>query len=116
MVTVSPRASARAYRNVPLEWADPADHRRLIAESVNDILGGKINSLGDLTLTEDSATTTLTDSRIGPDSFIGFMATTANGAIALQTMYVSARGKQTATITHTNNSQTDRTFRYVVLG
>jgi hypothetical protein len=29
---------------------------------------------------------------------------------------VSSRGKQTFTITHANNSQSDRTFKYVVIG
>jgi hypothetical protein len=44
------------------------------------------------------------------------MPTTANAAaeIGNGTIYVSSRGKQTATITHANNSQTDRTFAYAL--
>jgi hypothetical protein len=45
-----------------------------------------------------------------------FMPTTANAAAELATMFVSSRGKQTFTITHANNGQTDRTFKYVVIG
>jgi hypothetical protein len=44
------------------------------------------------------------------------MPTTANAAAEMDGMFVSSRGKQTFTITHANNSQSDRTFKYVVIG
>jgi len=44
------------------------------------------------------------------------MPTTANAAAAITSLFVTGRGKQTATINHANNSQTDKTFDYVVLG
>jgi hypothetical protein len=46
------------------------------------------------------------------------MPTTANAAaeIGAGTAYISARTKRSFTITHANNSQSDRTFGYVVIG
>jgi hypothetical protein len=46
------------------------------------------------------------------------MPTTANAAaeIGNGTLYVSSRDKQQFTITHASNTQSDRTFGYVVQG
>lgn len=95
-----------------------ADDGREIALVVNSILDGKINATGSVTLTASAASTAVTEDRAGDDSVILFMPTTANAASeqAAGGMYVSSRGKQTFTITHANNSQSDRTFEYVVIG
>lgn len=87
-----------------------------ISTAANLGLQGKLNSTGTKTLTASSATTTLDDYYITPDSVILFMPTTANAAAAMTNLYVSSRGSGTATLTHTNNAQTDRDFSYVVLG
>ena len=117
MAITSPRADARSYDTAPLWWGGGVQEwLRLVAEAVNRLYDGKINALGDVTLTANQATTTLTDLRIGPQSFIGFMPTTANAAAELTALYVSSRGKQTATLTHNNAASADRTYRYVVLG
>lgn len=118
MAIVSPRATALAHPSVPLDWYDPVEHRRFLAEGINLLYDGKVNSTGAITLTVSSATTILTDRRIGPSSFISFMPTTANAAaeVGNGTMYVSARIEGQATITNANNAQADRTFAYVVLG
>lgn len=92
-----------------------ADLRRVI-EAVNVLQRGKFNAIGSLTLTAGATTTTLTDSRIGGESFIGLMPTTANAAGALATTYVSARAKGSATITHANAATVDRTFVVLVIG
>ena len=118
MPITPPRASGRSYRTVPLTWTNLLEHVRLMAEVVNGLMNGKINATGTVTLTANQATTTLADLRIGPDSVILFMATTANAAAEAGAggMYVSSRGKQTAVITHANNAQTNRDFSYCVLG
>jgi len=119
MPLTSPRASARAYPDAPLDWiGDQREWLRVVAEVVNNLMDGKDNATGDVTLTANQATTTLADLRIGADSAILFMPTTANAAaeIGNGTLYVSSRGKQTATITHANNAQADRTFRYAIRG
>ena len=108
----------QGYPLPPIDWHDEKEHRRKLAESIGGLLDGKVNSVGDVTLTANQATTTLSDRRIGPDSFIHFMPTTANAAaeVGAGGFYVSARAQYSATLTHANNAQADRTFRYVVLG
>ena len=99
------------FRALPL-----AHGARDVYEVVNSLRDGKVNSTGSVTLTASATTTTVTDLRAGQDSVILFMPTTANAAAAAGGMYVSTRGKQSFTLTHANNAQTDRTFAYVVLG
>jgi hypothetical protein len=95
---------------------DDVEHRRQIVRAINDILQGKLNATNSITLTANSATTTLTDARISANSYIGFQPTTANGAAALGGLYVSAQQKGSATLTHTNNAQTDKSFKILIIG
>ena len=90
---------------------------RQISDAVNNIIDGKINATGSVTLTDNSATSVVTDQRVSADSVILFMPTNSGGAteLASGSMYVSSRGKQTFTITNTN-SATSRTFDYIVIG
>ena len=102
------------YVKLPAAGADP----RQTAQAVNLLIDGKFNSTGTVTLTASAASTAVTDYRAGPDSVIIFTPTTANAAAEQGggTMYLSARAKQGFTLTHANNSQTDRTFLYIVIG
>ena len=105
-------------QSVPVVYHNPEAHRRLIVNALRELADGRVNSNGDVTLTESVASSAITDPRVGPDSVILFMPTTANAAAeqAAGTMYVSSRGDGTYTVTHANNGQTDRTFAVVVLG
>lgn len=116
MVIPSPRANAagQARDLAPIDWHDEVEHRRKLAEVANQAIQGKVLSVGSVTLAENSAITVLADIRIGVESFIGLMATTANAAA--ENPYVTGRTNGEATINHANNTQTDRTFVYVVLG
>ncbi len=116
MVIPSPRADAagQARDLVPIDWHDEREHRRKLAEGANLALQGKVLSVGTVTLEANSAITIFTDTRIGVESFIGFMATTANAAA--ENLYITNRTQGEATINHANNAQTDRDFVYVVLG
>jgi hypothetical protein len=107
---------ANQFQGVPLSNPVAEDHRRQIAIVVNNSLDGKLNSTGSITLTASSATSTLNDRRLGADSVITFMPTTSNASAGLSSLYVSAQGKQTATLTHANNAQTDRTYKYIIIG
>lgn len=95
---------------------DPSN--RDISEVVNNILDGNTNNKGSVTLTASAASTAVTDLRAGPESVILLMPTTANASaeIGAGTIYVSARTKQAFTLTHANNGQTDRTFKYAIIG
>lgn len=90
--------------------------QREIAERVNRLLQGKFNAVTTLTLTANAASTTLTDKRIGGATWIGLMPLTANAAAALATTWVSARANGSATITHANNAQVDKTYDVLLIG
>jgi len=102
------------YVKLPASGADP----RQTAQVVNLLVDGKFNAVGSVTLTASAASTDVTDFRVGQDSVILFTPTTANAAAEQGngTMFLSARAKQSFTITHANNSQSDRTFLYIVIG
>lgn len=92
---------------------------RDIAAVVNRINSGKINAVDSVTIDPTGAggtSTTLTDPRIGPVSYIGLEPLTANAAAARAGTYVSAQTNGSATITHAGAATTDRTFRFLVIG
>ena len=113
MATLTP-----AFQAVPEFLPDDVEHRRQLAQQGNLLLQGKMNVFIDFTLTANVASSTLQDPRISYYSTILWMPTTANAAaeIGAGGMYVSALTTGSATITHANNGNTDRTFRMVILG
>jgi hypothetical protein len=101
------------FRNLNYSGATP----REISEVVNGIMQGKTNNTGTVTLAVSSATTTtINDERIGYNSIITFMPTTANAASALTNLYVSAKTKGSATLTHSANTSADKTYSYIIVG
>jgi len=89
-----------------------------IVRGIRDLFEGRRNTVGSFTLTANVATTTVTVLNFGPSSTPIWTPSTANAAaeIGNGTMYVSARAKQSFTVTHANNAQTDRTFFYAIDG
>lgn len=84
---------------------------------VNNGLAGKLNIGGEVTLTANAATTTLSDPIITEDSSVALeMPLSANAAAALATTYFDRPTKGSVVINHANNAQIDRTFRYTVKG
>ncbi len=122
MAVASPRKSAQDVSMfVPLFYdgkSSPEENFWLLANAIRQLQEGKIMATGEVTLTANQAASTLTDIRIGPSSVIPFVPLTANAAaeIGAGGMYVSARTGQSATITHANNANADRTFGYAILG
>ena len=100
------------FEKLPINGGKPEE----ISKVVNLLVDGKINSTGTFTLQQSSTTTVVSDLRAGENSIILFTPTTSNGASALATTFLSSRGKEQFTITHQNNSQTDRTFLYAIFG
>jgi len=84
---------------------------REIAEVVNRILDGGVNSVGSITLTEGTETT-LYDERIGYESVILF---TARGTNEFNLPFVKSKGKQEAVLGHSSGAE-GVTFDYVVFG
>ncbi len=108
----------RPFLHFPPPAASP-ELRRLY-EGLQQIRKGKLEVVGEFTLTANAASTVLTDSRISKQSVIVWHPRTANAAaeLAAGTMYITDAnmGTGTATVTHANNAQTDRQFRYAVIG
>lgn len=82
---------------------------------INNIMQGKMNITGDVTLTASAATTTVTDPRVSPNTAVDLMPTTANAATAKASAWIVV-GEGSFVIHHANNAQTDKTFRYTLLG
>lgn len=90
---------------------------KTIVNVINNIMRGKINATGSVTLNTGATTTKVTNIFASGNSTITFMPTTANAAADMNSMYVSDRGKQNFTITHDlNATNADRTFAYTVIG
>lgn len=85
-------------------------------EIINNAFKGKQNIGGEVTLTANAASTTLSDELIDEDSVVALMPMTSNAAAAVGTTYFSAPASGSVVINHANNGQTDRTFRYTVTG
>ena len=86
--------------------------------AINQLIRGRSNAVGEVTLTANAATTTITGPNINADAECFLMPKTANAAAEFGngTIRISAIVAGTVTITHANNAQTDRTFGYLVIG
>tara|TARA_X000000368_G_scaffold10667_2_gene8553 strand:+ start:22 stop:351 length:330 start_codon:yes stop_codon:yes gene_type:complete len=104
------------FLNVPVSMPNQAQHLRLISNTVNNTLDGKLNSTGDVTLRASQTTTTLVDERISVNSVIILEPTNANSNTAKANLFVSAKINGSATLTHASSSNTDQNFGYVVIG
>lgn len=91
---------------------------RKIAAAVRQLAEGRSNATGEVTLTEseDSTTVTAVTCAAGSAPLLTPMTAHAASEFGNGTIYVSAVVNGSFTISHANNSQTDRTFRWVVLG
>lgn len=99
------------FRRLPPAGGNP----REISEVVNNLLNGKINSKGTITLSPET-TTIISDERIGVESVILLSPKTESAASELSSVYFSDQSSGQATLTHNSSSLTDRTYGYVVLG
>lgn len=86
------------------------------AQALNELFQGRSNAVGTCTLAASATTTVVSAENCGDESQVFLFPKTANAAGAVATTYVSSIGNGTFTITHANNSQTDRTFSYVAIG
>lgn len=89
-----------------------------ILQAIRDLFAGRSNAVGEVTLSANQASTSISALNVGPDTKVFLMPTTANASAEFGngTIYVSAVGSGSFTITHANNAQTDRIFYWVALG
>jgi hypothetical protein len=89
-----------------------------IVRGIRDLFEGRSNAVGSFTLTANAATTIVTAPNCGAGCTISVQPTTANAAaeIGNGTMYIGTVSAGAFVVTHANNAQTDRTFRYAAFG
>lgn len=106
------------FPGVPNYLPDHAEWIKRAARMLNNLLIGKMNVSGLVTLRDNQTTTTIEDSRIGVETAVLLIPTTANAAAALATTYISESGRVNgeAEITHANAASVDRTFRFILIG
>lgn len=99
----------------PPDPQSPALHGWLIdlVAKVNTFMNG---ALIEVTLTANDTTTTLTDARISVNSRLTWMPTTATAAAAMTALYCPTITNGSATLTHNNTADVDRTFKVAVHG
>ncbi len=145
MALTSPRASARGFAKAPPAFYGDIDSalraalpegdavadmtrlrallwqitewQRLSAEVINGLMDGKDNATGTLTLDINVATTTLIDRRIGPDTIVVLVPTSANAkaeGTPWQTLPNVTRSQ--AVLNHVNSATADRTYAFVLRG
>lgn len=114
-------ASSTLYPRIslpPQTLDDTEQWQRQSAAWMNEANQGHLQNTGIITLNANQNTTVVIDERAGLDTYVGFMPRTVNAAAEMGngSMWVSTQAKQSFTITHANNAQTDRTFIYTLLG
>lgn len=87
-----------------------------IATITNEMLKGRANNVGSVTLTANSTTTTISDIRIKQTMTAVLIPRTANAAAAMTNVYISAVADGSITLTHASTATIDRTFDYVLHG
>lgn len=91
-------------------------HRLTLATTLNEVLKGRANNVGEVTLTANVTTTSTTDTRIKSQMMIEISPRTANAAAALTNVYISGVTDGSFTLTHSSVASTDRTFDYIFHG
>lgn len=113
-----------SFPGAPKRLSDPIPWCDKLADVINGIMLGRTNNYGTVTLTASAASTvvSLASGRLSIYSVILFDPLTANASTEIHggTMYVTSANRnvdnQQFTITHANNAQVDRSFRYCIVG
>lgn len=128
MGSLSDASKTKSFPNVPNYHPDHALLLQDIVKVTQNIMNGRTNNTGTVTLASGVTTTvvTLPSSRLGQSTVINFMPTSPQAAIELAagTMYVSSRSVQsgatqysTFTITHSSAAAIPiRSFDFTLTG
>lgn len=84
--------------------------------AIQQLAQGRSNACGSFTLTANAASTTVTAQNCAAGSTPLLTPTTANAAAALATTFVGTVSNGSFVVTHANNAQTDKTFKYAAIG
>lgn len=91
---------------------------RKYAYAIQQLSAGRSNAVVQVTLTPSATTTVVNFDSCSTDTAPIPVPMTAHAAAELGagTLYISAVANRSFTITHANNAQNDRTFRFVCIG
>ena len=89
------------------------DPKRIVAMLMR-LLAGKLNAVTTVTLTAGATSTTLTDTRIGGESWIGLSPRSATAVAA--PVYIGTKDTGSVVLTHDSTADTDRTFDVLIIG
>ena len=103
------------YPYAPQNYAATPEFIRKVVASVNNAMKGKTNNTGEITLTPSATSSVFTDNFCNSNSVVLLVPVTANAANNASGLYVTA-GDKTFTVNHSSSAQTDKTFRYVIIG
>lgn len=93
-----------------------------IVQAIIQLLQGRSNAVGEVTLRANQTTTVVTKAvaraavNVSADSEVFLTPLTANAAAAVPTTYVSSVVQGGFTLTHASNAQINKTFGWVALG
>ena len=109
-------ARSDMYRKLPWRGGNP----REVSEVVNNLVEGKSNNTGEVTLPHGSgggsATYTVNDERAGFNLVILFMPLSNTSAGKLTSIYVSQRNKGSFVITYNDSGGVDIHLAYAIIG
>ena len=98
-------------------YPNQEQHNRVHTQTIRQLMHGKVNNVLDVTLAADAAATTVTDARIGINTVAICIPTTANAAaIAMPYRNTSSTVNGAMSLIHANNSNTDKTFKVILIG
>lgn len=101
-----------SLQTLPLEHQHENIHRLQIALTTNELIKGRANNFGEVTLTASATSTVVSDVRVKSSMVIFLSPRTATAATALATTYISAVADGSFTITHANTADADKNFWY----
>ncbi|MEM5294246.1 hypothetical protein VSR82_07870 [Burkholderia sp. JPY481] len=109
---------SKGYPGVVLALSNEKEHRRQLAQALNNQLQGKLNVVIQVTLAANATSTTVTDNRIGASTGLFFSPLTSDAAAALSGLYVNAAAqtKGSATLQHASSASVDRTYNVLLIG
>jgi len=85
-----------------------------VTTAINELIAGRTNAYGEITLTPGATSTVMSDYRLSKDSCLILSPATASAAAATG-VYVDGYKKEECTIHHSSSSATDMTFRFIIL-
>lgn len=103
-------------RVIPAQGLAPPQSILLLVETLNQVVRGRANNTGTVTLAANETETVVEDNLFESSQVPLLIPTTANAALALTSVYLSAREKGAFTLTHDSTADEDRTFLYVRWG